>query len=121
MMAGILGPPDGPAADASTRSCSASTSTWSSRVADPQRRQRLAAGLPVALHRRRPLAPGARQRLDPGRARRGPEPQLTLETSWADWVAAGKPDANPLKMVLQRRIRPRGSIRELARMRKVFR
>ena len=31
-----------------------------------------------------------------------------IETSWADWVASGKPDANPLKMILQRRIRPRG-------------
>ena len=43
-----------------------------------------------------------------------------LEASWADFVATGKPDANPLKMILQRRIRPRGSIREIARMRKVF-
>ena len=33
----------------------------------------------------------------------------------------GKPDANPLKMILQRRLRPRGKIREIARMRKVFR
>jgi hypothetical protein len=45
---------------------------------------------------------------------------VTIETSWADWVASGKPDANPLKFMLQRRIRPRGPIRELARMRKVF-
>ena len=45
---------------------------------------------------------------------------MTIETSWADWVASGKPDANQLKMLLQRRIRPRGPIREIARMRKVF-
>ena len=43
-----------------------------------------------------------------------------IESSWADWVASGKPDANQLKMVLQRRIRPRGSLREMARLRKVF-
>ena len=45
---------------------------------------------------------------------------MVLETSWGDWLASGKPDANPLKMMLQRRIRPRGSLRELVRMRKVF-
>ena len=56
-------------------------------------------------------------RAEPGEA---PSPTVTIETSWADWVASGKPDANPLKMMLQRRIRPRGPIRELARMRKVF-
>ena len=56
-------------------------------------------------------------RAEPGEA---PNPAVTLETSWADWVASGKPDANPLKFMLQRRIRPKGSIRELARMRKVF-
>ena len=56
-------------------------------------------------------------RAEPGEA---PNPTLTIETSWADWIASGKPDANPLKMLLQRRIRPRGSIRELARLRKVF-
>jgi len=56
-------------------------------------------------------------RVEPGEA---PSPDLTLEASWADFIATGKPDSNPLKMVLQRRLRPRGSLRELARMRKVF-
>jgi putative sterol carrier protein len=56
-------------------------------------------------------------RAEPGEA---PSPNLTMEASWADFIAIGKPDSNPLKMMLQRRIRPRGSIRELARMRKVF-
>ena len=56
-------------------------------------------------------------RAEPGEA---PNPDLTLEASWADWVATGKPEANPLKMILQRRIRPRGSLREIARMRRVF-
>jgi hypothetical protein len=54
---------------------------------------------------------------EPGEA---PHPNLTLEASWADFVATGKPESNPLKMVLQRRLRPRGSFRELARMRRVF-
>jgi Ribonucleotide reductase, small chain/SCP-2 sterol transfer family len=54
---------------------------------------------------------------EPGEA---PNPTVTLEASWADFVAQSKPEANPLKMILQRRIRPRGPIRELARMRRVF-
>jgi Ribonucleotide reductase, small chain/SCP-2 sterol transfer family len=56
-------------------------------------------------------------RAEPGEA---PDPDLTIEASWADWIASGKPDANPLKMVLTRKIRPHGKLRELARMRKVF-
>jgi hypothetical protein len=54
---------------------------------------------------------------EPGEA---PNPNLVLEASWGDFIATGKPDANPLKMVLTRRLRPRGSFRELARMRRVF-
>jgi len=53
----------------------------------------------------------------PGEA---PDPGVVLESSWTDWIASGKPDASPMKMVLQRRIRPRGKLRELARMRRVF-
>ena len=56
-------------------------------------------------------------RAEPGEA---PDPDLVLETSWSDFLAAGKPDANPVKLMLQRRIRPRGNLRELVRMRKVF-
>ena len=43
-----------------------------------QRRQRRAARLPVAVQRRRPLAHGPRQRLDPGRAGRSAEPDRHL-------------------------------------------
>jgi putative sterol carrier protein len=56
-------------------------------------------------------------RAEPGEA---PNPTLTLEAKWADFVGMSKPEANPMKMLLTRRIRPRGSIREIARMRKVF-
>ena len=56
-------------------------------------------------------------RAEPGEA---PGPDLVLETSWRDWVTFTGPDGNPLKMVLSRRVRPRGSLRELARLRKVF-
>jgi hypothetical protein len=57
-------------------------------------------------------------RAEPGEAA---NPTLVLEARWADFVAMGKPEANPVKMILQRRIRPRGPIREIVRMRKVFR
>jgi hypothetical protein len=56
-------------------------------------------------------------RAEPGLA---PDPAVTIESSWADWLASTKPDAKPLKLLLSRKIRPHGSIRELARMRKVF-
>jgi hypothetical protein len=56
-------------------------------------------------------------RAEPGEA---PDPTLVFESSWADWIASGKPDASPLRMMLQRRIRPHGKLRELVRMRKVF-
>jgi putative sterol carrier protein len=56
-------------------------------------------------------------RAEPGLA---PSPAVTIEASWADWLATTKPDSNPLKLMLSRKVRPRGSIRELARMRKVF-
>ena len=86
----------------------------------PERRQRLAARLPVALQRRRSLAPGRRQRLDPGRARRGAEPDVTFETTLGRLGASTRPGASPVKSILRGRIRPRGKVREIVRMRKVF-
>lgn len=56
-------------------------------------------------------------RAAPGEA---PDADVTFETSWRDWIAATSPGESPLKMMLRGRIRPRGSIRELLRMRKVF-
>jgi hypothetical protein len=57
-------------------------------------------------------------RAEPGEA---PNPTLVIEASWGDFVGLSKPDANPLRFILQRRVRPRGKLREIARMRKVFR
>ncbi len=56
-------------------------------------------------------------RAEPGEV---PNPTVVIEASWSDFVSLSKPDANPLKFVLQRRVRPRGPIRELLRMRRVF-
>ena len=48
-------------------------------------------------------------------------PDLTFETSWGDWISSVRVEgSDPRLMMLRRRIRPRGSLRELARMRKVF-
>ncbi|HVC08185.1 MAG TPA: ribonucleotide-diphosphate reductase subunit beta [Solirubrobacterales bacterium] len=57
-------------------------------------------------------------RAEPGEA---PSPDLIFETSWTDWISSVGPEGNPLKMMLQRRIRPRGKVRELVRIRKIFR
>jgi hypothetical protein len=56
-------------------------------------------------------------RAEPGEA---PSPNVTFETSWADWVLSTRPGTSPVKSILRGRIRPRGKIRELVRMRKVF-
>ena len=119
MMAGILGPPDGPKPDASPE-LQRIYFDLISRVADPS----AANGSPLVYQWQfsdaepwHLIIDNGSTRAEPGQA---PNPTMTIEASWADWVASGKPDANQLKMLLQRRIRPRGSIRELARLRKVF-
>jgi hypothetical protein len=56
-------------------------------------------------------------RAEPGEAA---NPDLVLESSWADWVAASMGEEDARVLMLKRRIRPQGSLRELLRMRKVF-
>ena len=119
MMAGILGPPDGPKPDSSPELQRLYFDVVK-RVADPA----AANGSPLVYQYRftdadpwHLVIDNGSTRAEPGEA---PNPTLVLEASWADFVATGKPDSNPLKMILQRRLRPRGPIREIARMRKVF-
>jgi hypothetical protein len=45
---------------------------------------------------------------------------LTLEASWGDWVAVAIQGEDPRKMMLRRRIRPHGPIRNLLKLQKVF-
>ncbi len=118
MMAGILGPPD--ATPEASPELQRLYFDVIERVIDP----RAANGSPLVYQWRftdadpwHIVIDNGSTRAEPGEA---PSPNLVMETSWADFVATGKPDANPVKMMLQRRLRPRGSIRELARMRKVF-
>lgn len=48
------------------------------------------------------------------------EPDLTLRTSWSDWVGIALNDRNPLRAIAERRLRPKGSPRALGTFRKVF-
>lgn len=119
MLGGLLGPPDGPA-PSTDPALMRLYFDLITRVADPA----AANGSPLVYQWRFSDAPpwhlvidNGSTRAEPGEA---PNPTVTIESTWADWIAQGKPDANQLKMLLQRRIRPRGPVRELARMRKVF-
>ncbi len=49
-----------------------------------------------------------------------PDPDLTLRTSWADWVGIALNDRNPLRAIATGRLRPKGSPRALGTFRKVF-
>ncbi len=48
------------------------------------------------------------------------KPDLTLKTTWVDWVEATTRGGDPMKSVLRRKIKPRGSLRQLGRMQKIF-
>jgi predicted lipid carrier protein YhbT len=45
---------------------------------------------------------------------------LTLESSWADWIAVSFRGEDARRLMLRRRIRPHGSVRSLVRLGKVF-
>jgi 1,2-phenylacetyl-CoA epoxidase catalytic subunit len=53
----------------------------------------------------------------PGEA---PNPNLTLETSWRDWIDMSIRGADPRRAMLQRKLRPHGSLRTLWRMQRIF-
>ena len=56
-------------------------------------------------------------RAEPGEAA---DPDLTLETSWADWISVTTGELDPRRAMLRRRIKPHGSLRQLWRLQKVF-
>jgi hypothetical protein len=55
---------------------------------------------------------------EPGLA---PDADLTIESSWQDWIETSSKGADARRLVLRRRIRPRGSLRSLLRAQRVFR
>jgi ribonucleotide reductase beta subunit family protein with ferritin-like domain len=56
-------------------------------------------------------------RAQPGEA---PRPDVTLESSWKDWIGVTTGAVDPRRAILRRRIRPHGSLRQLWRMQKAF-
>jgi putative sterol carrier protein/1,2-phenylacetyl-CoA epoxidase catalytic subunit len=56
-------------------------------------------------------------RAEPGDA---PDPDLTLETDWAQWIEISMRGENPLRALARRRLRPRGSVRGFRAFTKAF-
>jgi hypothetical protein len=48
------------------------------------------------------------------------DPDVTLRTSWADWIDISVRGQDARKAMLRRKLKPRGSLRQLARMQKIF-
>jgi 1,2-phenylacetyl-CoA epoxidase catalytic subunit len=63
-------------------------------------------------------------RIDNGstRAERGvaEKPDVTLKTTWADWIDVSVRGQDARRAMLRRKLKPRGSLRQLARMPKIF-
>ena len=45
---------------------------------------------------------------------------VTLRTTWADWVDIAVRGQDARRAMLRRKLKPRGSLRQLARMPKIF-
>ena len=58
----------------------------------------------------------------PTRAAQGTltDPDVTLKTSWPEWVAIALNDRHPLRAIIERRLTPSGSPRALRTFRKIF-
>ena len=120
MLGGILGPVDGAVAPSTDPDLMGLYFDMTARVADPS----AANGRPLVYQWRFTDADPWHLVIDNGSTRAVPglaaDPAVTIEASWADWLASTKPDAKRLKLLLSRKVRPHGSLRELARLRKVF-
>ncbi|HSJ18113.1 MAG TPA: ribonucleotide-diphosphate reductase subunit beta [Solirubrobacterales bacterium] len=81
-------------------------------------------GRPVTIQWRFADAAPWHLRIDNGSSRadqgEAPDADLTFETTWADWIAVTTHRGDPRKAMLTGRIRPRGSIRQLLRMPRIF-
>jgi hypothetical protein len=120
MLGGILGPSDGSATPSTDPELMRLYFGMTARVADPT----AATDGPLVYQWKFSDAPPWHLVIDNGSTRAEPglaaDPAVTIESTWTDWLASTKPDAKPLKLLLSRKIRPHGNLRELARMRKVF-
>jgi hypothetical protein len=120
MLGGILGPVDGSVEPSKDPELMGLYFEMTARVADPG----AATGAPLVYQWKFSDAEPWHLTIDNGSTRAepglAPDPAVTIESTWADWLASTKPDADPLKFMLRRKIRPHGRLREIARMRKVF-
>jgi hypothetical protein len=120
MLGGILGPVDGTVKPSTDPELMGLYFDMTARVADPS----AANGTPLVYQWNFTDADPWHLVIDNGSTRAQPgiaaNPAVTIESTWADWLASTKPDADPLKLILRRKIRPHGSPRELMRLRKVF-
>jgi hypothetical protein len=48
------------------------------------------------------------------------DPDLTLDTSWGDWIDIAVRGHSARRAIMRRRLRPHGSLRQLMRMQKIF-
>jgi hypothetical protein len=49
-----------------------------------------------------------------------PDPDVTLETTWGQWIEISMRGGDFRKAVLRRKLRPRGSLRQLRRMQRIW-
>jgi hypothetical protein len=56
-------------------------------------------------------------RAEPGLAEKA---DVTLKTTWADWIDVSVRGQDARRAMLRRKLKPRGSLRQLARMPKIF-
>jgi 1,2-phenylacetyl-CoA epoxidase catalytic subunit/putative sterol carrier protein len=83
-----------------------------------------AEGRPMTIQWRFEDADPWHLRIDNGSTAAAPglaaEADVTIEASWADWIGVSMKGQDPRRAMLRRRIRPRGSLRNLRRMQRVF-
>jgi 1,2-phenylacetyl-CoA epoxidase catalytic subunit len=117
LRAGVLGEPNGkPQVDREIESILFDVVARSARTDAVDR--------PVTIQWRFEDAEPWHVRIDNGSTSSGPgladDPDVTLRTTWADWVDISIRGKDARRAMLRRKLRPRGSLRQLARMAKIF-
>jgi hypothetical protein len=117
LKAGVLGEPNGkPAVDHEVESILFDVVARSARTDAVDR--------PVTIQWKFEDAEPWHVRIDNGSTSSSPgiadDADLTLRTSWADWVDISIRGQDARRAILRRRLKPRGSLRQLARMQKIF-
>jgi 1,2-phenylacetyl-CoA epoxidase catalytic subunit len=117
LRAGVLGEPNGkPQVDREIESILFDVVARSARTDAVDR--------PVTIQWRFEDAEPWHVRIDNGSTSSGPgladDPDVTLRTTWADWVDISIRGKDARRAMLRRKLKPRGSLRQLARMAKIF-